>query len=63
MITILTDFNTIDRHGYTKVESSLIPDKFANGTLITLTSPSAHTPRFATLYDRDEQWCYLRVQD
>lgn len=63
MTTILTDFNLIDANGYMQVATDLIPEHITNGTLITLTSPSAHTPKFATLYQRDQEWCYLRVQD
>lgn len=63
LTTILADFNTIDKNGYMRVPAKLIPENITNGSLITLNNPSAHTPKFATLYQRDEQWCYLRVQD
>lgn len=62
MITVLFDFNKIERKGYIKLEKHLIPEGTTYGTLITLTSPSSNVPRFATLYETDENWHYLRLQ-
>ena len=63
MITIQIDFNTIEKNGKLKLAKELIAKNVTEGTLIILSSPSAHTPKFATLYQTDEDFYYLRIQD